>query len=193
MNPTLVAWHRYGKEHGETDGFRVNPPEVIDAHIRDRVERSRCTDENQWKWYQISEDLIVERMFLGEISHEPRRTIYYLPKRLWVIQEHFHAPSLGPEWPWYVHIGSTTYDEGLQAWVFKDLFADIIIQNDQKTHSVLDLDELAQAHEIGLVDDTELRAILHSTQELVDLLRKGEFPPAELRDRERVIKELGWE
>ena len=36
---TLVAWHRYGKEHGETDEFRVNPQYVIDASIRREILR----------------------------------------------------------------------------------------------------------------------------------------------------------
>jgi hypothetical protein len=36
---TLVAWHRYGKEHGETDEFRVNPQDVIDASIRREILR----------------------------------------------------------------------------------------------------------------------------------------------------------
>lgn len=193
MKSTLVAWHRYGKEHGETDEFRVNSQDVIDASIRRRIENAQQTDPALWKWFQVSDELIVERMFLGRESHEPRRTIYYLPKRLWVIQEHFHAPSLGPEWSWYVHIGSTLYDERYGAWIFKDLFADIICKDDQKTHSVLDLDDLATAHAIGLVDGEELQAILRSTQELVDLLRHGEFPPPELQNRREIIRELGWE
>ncbi len=38
---TLVVWRRLGKEHGEETGFRVNPPEVVEAHLREKTLRFR--------------------------------------------------------------------------------------------------------------------------------------------------------
>ena len=36
LHRTLVVWWRYGKDHSE-EGFRVNPPEVIAAHLDQKM------------------------------------------------------------------------------------------------------------------------------------------------------------
>ena len=141
-----------------------------------------------WKWFQVSDDLIIEQPFDGRLQSGPDSTIYYLPNRMWCIQENMH----GEDWTWYVHIGKTEYNSNHQAWVFKDLFVDVIIKSDMKTHTILDLDDLADVFEMGLVADSEVTEILRSTQELVDLIQKGGFPPRELDHRGELKLELGW-
>jgi len=80
------------------------------------------------------------------------------------------------EWPWYVHIGTTEYDADLACWVFTDYFVDVLVQADQTTHTVLDLDDLVKAGGLGLLDTDEMNAILLSTQALLDRIREGDFP-----------------
>ena len=96
-----------------------------------------------------------------------------------------------PEWKWYIHIGEIKYHTN-SSWIFTDLFCDIIVKNDNRTHSVLDLDELGHALELSLLTTAQLVQILADTQELINLVRSGNFPPKELRSRQEIIDKLGW-
>jgi hypothetical protein len=190
MKKTFIIWRRFGREHGEDQGFRINPPDVIQGHLRRNVDRARRTAEEDWRWYQVSDDLLVERP-LGGAGQSSGTRIYYLPKRNWVILEGASFSSL-PDWPWYIHIGRTEWNEELDAWVFTDLFADAIVQADGVTHSVLDLDDLASVTELDLIDAPTLTETLTNTQHLVDDIRRGRFPPDELTDRADILDELNW-
>ena len=122
----------------------------------------------------------------------PDTTIYYLPSRMWCVQENVRFPHLGEDWIWYVHIGRTEYISKLQAWVFRDLFVDVIVKADSMTYRILDLGDLADVYQMGLIGGSELVEILRKTQELIDLIEKGEFPPKELQNRKEVKSSLGW-
>jgi hypothetical protein len=185
-----VVWRRLGKEHGEGEGFRVNPPEVVSAHLGGKAARFLETPSEDWRWWRISDDLIVERPFPA-VGFCPETVIYYLPRRRWAVIEHASFPALGPDWPWYVHIGSTEYSPELACWVFTDLFCDVIVQDDLCTHTVLDLGDIGMAHGIGLISDEQLASVLDSTQELVDCVRAGSFPPSEMADRNALLAEMG--
>lgn len=189
MQKTLVAWHRFGKELDENN-FRCNPPELIEQYLHDKVAQFKKTPADKWMWFQVSDELIIEKTGKTHPGTNAATIIYYLPQHLCSIQENVHFSSLGPEWTWYIHLGSTTYHPDLDAWIFKDLFADILIQADNKTHSVLDLDDLAHVYELGLIDQTELSEILRRTQALVDLIRNGDFPPQELAGRAELLAQL---
>ena len=187
MRKTLVAWRRLGKEHGEEE-FKVNPPEVVAANLREKIASFRGTPAEDWRWYQFSDELIVERP--GGGNSGPETVIYYLPRRCWAIIEDARFKKLGREWTWYVHLGAMEYDPEYQAWIFTDYFCDVIVKRDLRTHSVLDLDDLGDALRLSLVDVFLAGRILASTQELVDLIRAGGFPPEELREREAIRAEL---
>ena len=189
MERTLVVWRRLGKEHGEGRGFKVNPPEVVAAHIQQKAAAFRETPDEGWRWWQISDELIVERPYPG-IGFGPKSFLYYLPRKKWAIIENACFPNLGEDWPWYVHIGSICHEETHGCWVFTDLFCDVIVQKDLRTHSVLDLNDLAMALDMGLIPNSQLAAALDSTQELVDIIRAGEFPPPELAERQALVAEL---
>ena len=180
MKRTMVVWRRLGKEHGEESGFKLNPPEVIAAHIRDKVTAFRQTPVHDWRWWQVSEAVIVEKP-PGKLGSGPNTAIYYLPRRNWVIVEDTDAARLGKWWTWYVHIGDIAYDPNDEIWIFTDLFCDVVIKEDKKTHIVLDLDELGRAFEMGLITGTQMTRTLADTQNLIDLVRSGGFPPMELR------------
>ena len=189
MKRTLVVWRRLGKEHGEGQGFRVNPSDVVSAHIQRKVTAFRETPDDTWRWWQVTDELIVERPFAAP-GFGPESLIYYLPQQNWAFVEHACFAGLGPEWPWYVHIGSTCWDQKHGCWVFTDLFCDVIVGQDLSTHSVLDLNDLARACDIGLVSGAQLTAALDSTQELVDRIRAGQFPPPELGQGRQLAGEL---
>ena len=189
LERTLVVWRRLGKEHGEGLGHQVNPPDVVSRHVADKVARACNQPDDDWRWWQISDDLIVERPLPG-IGYSPETAIYYLPRRKWAIIENMCLPRLGPDWPWYVHVGRTCWDDDHGCWVFTDLFCDVIVQADRRTHTVLDLDELANAFRLGLVSAAGMADVLDSTQELVDMIYAGECPPAELSRRDEWMVEL---
>ncbi len=190
MTQTLVAWHRLGKELGE-GGFQVNPPDLVESYLKEKVSKFRATDESDWRWFKISEDLIVEKPFEGQFGCGPETLCYYLLDRNCFIHENVCFPALGKDWPWYIDIGVTEFRTDLDAWIFKDWFVDITVKDDLSTHSILDLDELAEARRIGLVNNDEMDQILRSAQNVVDLIRSGQFPPEEIRDRKELRAKLG--
>lgn len=191
MDKTLIVWRRLGKEHGETSGFKLNPPDVVAAHLQSKIDLFKETPEYDWRWWQASPDLLIEKPFPSTACDESS-VIYYLPKRNWVIVENMNVPpELGDNWIWYVHLGSIQYDEAERHWVFTDLMVDIVIDSDRYTHSVLDLDDLAEVFQLGLVDSTQMAEVLRSTQEMVDLIRAGEFPPEEIRNCQDQVASLG--
>ena len=96
------------------------------------------------------------------------------------------------QWPWYVHMGRVEYSQKLNTWIFTDLFVDVLVQADNLTHTVVDLDDLGQATGIGLVSGHETKQILTNVQELINLILAGNFPPDELKNRRDLLQELHW-
>ncbi|MHC4479621.1 MAG: hypothetical protein ACYS1C_01420, partial [Planctomycetota bacterium] len=86
MERTLIVWRRLGKEHGEGGEFRVNPPDVVAAHIQQKVLAFRNTPEEAWRWWQVSDELIVEWPPLGK-GFGAKSLIHYLPALNWAIIE----------------------------------------------------------------------------------------------------------
>ncbi len=179
MKKTMVVWRRLGKEHGENAGYRVNPDEVVNQHLDTKLDSFRQTDETDWKWWHINENLLVETSEetndAGDVT-----TNYYLPHRNWLIVENFPYGGNHDGWKWYIHIGSTRYDDTRSCWIFTDWFSDVLVKPDNVSHTVLDLHDLARGFELGLIAKEEMTEILISTQTLVDSIRNGQFPPAEL-------------
>lgn len=181
MEKTLVVWRRFGKEHGEGRGFKINTQDIIDRHIEEKVNILSKTNENEWRWWKVSNKLIIEKVISNENS-DMQKVFYYLPHKNWIIVKNFHSNHLGGEWNWYIHIGDIDYSEKYNCWIFTDLFCDIIVQSDKKTHSILDLDELGNVFNMGLIDSKRMVKILNSTQELIDNIREGNFPPEEIQN-----------
>ena len=170
MEKTLVVWRRFGKEHGEGEGFRINPPSVVEAYIRTKLDSFRRTPDSHWAWWRLSGELLYEKPL--DISfYGPHTRIFYLPSKNWAILRDVAIRSLGPQWTWYVHIGDISFEPTYGAWIFTDYFVDVIVQSDGVTHSVLDLDDLALAAEIGLISTDQVTTTFRSTQELIDLIR----------------------
>ena len=86
----------------------------------------------------------------------------------------------------YIHSADIAYEQDYGCWVVTDLFSDVLVGKDNRTHTVLDLDDLAFAFELGLITKVKLTQILRATQGLIDLIREGNFPPAEVEECQRV-------
>jgi hypothetical protein len=185
IEKTLIVWRRTGKEHGE-DSFQVNAPDVVEAAMRRKVEQLRNTADTDWGWWQLNDDVLVE--IPGKTEHyKPTTRIYYLPKRhIVAISDmrfggHRRGPrAWEPELFFYVHIGDIDYDPSLEAWVFSDLFADVLASRDGLIYRVKDLDDLAEVMLLGLIDQEKAAFILRQTQMLVGAMSENEFPYPEL-------------
>ncbi len=179
MKKTMIVWRRLGKEHGENAGYRVNPDEVVSRHLDDKLDGFRKTHETDWKWWQVNENLLVETS--EEINEVGDKTVnYYMPRNNWLIVKNVPYGMNHGGWKWYIHIGSMRHDEERSCWVFTDWFSDVLVKPDNVSHTVLDLNDLARGFELGLITRDEMTEILISTQALVDSIRDGRFPPAEL-------------
>ncbi len=75
---------------------------------------------------------------------------------------------------YYCDIIETQYDSSENALIVIDLLADVIIYPDFSFH-VLDLDELAQAQEQGLIDITQMRNSLYKLNRLLTAIQGGHF------------------
>ena len=103
-----------------------------------------------------------------------------MPKRHLIIVENATIAHLGPDWTWYIHIGDTAWDNALNCWVFTDLFIDVLLHRDCHTHTLVDMDDLAQAIDIGLAPPEQVARILRHTQTLIKTIQSGNFPPPEI-------------
>lgn len=66
----------------------------------------------------------------------------------------------------YCDIIEVNYDPATDTYVFVDLLADVIIENDGRVR-VLDLDELAQANEEGIITTAQLNKSLYRLDKLL--------------------------
>jgi hypothetical protein len=187
---TLIVWWRFGKEHSE-DNFRLNLPEVIDAHLQRKVARFSQVPEQSWRWWQVNDDLIVERWDDAPAQALDTR-IYYLLKRGITVIENIHLAAPDDNWKWYVQVCDFQFRQELSCWVMKDLFCDICVEADNRSYHLFDLPELAQALDLGLVSKSETRDILQKVDWVVNQIAKGCFPFPEIVEGQAACKQLGW-
>ena len=185
---TLIVWRRTGKEDREDETFKVNPPEVVRQSLIDKRDKFSQTSDDNWTWWYFNDELIVERNRPG---NDPNVLYYHLPKRQWIIVENATIAHLGPDWTWYVHIGDTAWDDDLDCWVFTDLFIDVLVHRDCRTHTIVDMDDLAQAIDVGLAPPKQVAHILRHTQILIETIQSGNFPPPEILPCREILRQQG--
>jgi hypothetical protein len=188
---TMVVWQRFGKEHGESQGFRVNSPKVITNHLRQKRLRFLQTPEKDWRWWQVDEYLVIERWDNGLPMAGPDTRIYYLLDRGLAVIENIHLQD--PGWKWYIHIASFRHDSALDAWIMKDLFCDVLVERDRCSYQLIDLDDLGLAIEMGLVTSAETSDILKRTDWMLRQIYNGNFPLPEVTYAQQACKKLGWD
>jgi hypothetical protein len=186
----IVVWWRFGKEHSEED-FRVNTPEVVAAHLDEKVARSRLTPGDAWLWWQEG-SLLVEKPAPDSWLYRPDTVIYYLVERGLCVIENIHVRDWGDEWRWYVHIADIFYDGDRDAWVMKDLFCDVIVHEDRQRYRVLDLRDLGNALDLRLISPQEASDILRTTESVLRSIERGEFPFPEMERGADICRSLGW-
>ncbi|RPI28655.1 MAG: hypothetical protein EHM70_16500 [Chloroflexota bacterium] len=188
---TLIVWWHFGKEHGD-ENFQVNPPETIAAHIGRKVARFREQTEDDWRWWQVDENLIVERWDTSPEQSGPDTRIYYLLNCGISVIENIHLPAPDDNWKWLIRISDYEYNPGLECWMMKDLFCDVVVERDNRTYHMFDLPDLAQALDVGLISAVDTRNILHRVDWLVNSISRGEFPFSEVEKAQAACQKLGW-
>lgn len=191
LERTMVIWWRFGKEHGEEE-FQANPKDIIDAHLDDKVTRFGTTPESQWRWWTVNRELIVERPGPNKYGFGPDTRIFYLPSTGMTIIEDIDFAHLRDQWKWYIHIADIYYDPKRNCWINKDLFCDILVAPDGRTHQILDLDDLGVALTKDIVTSREVSDILHRTDLAIDLISLGGLPLPEMGPGHIAFDQLGW-
>lgn len=120
-----------------------------------------------------SEDKIVTRW---QTLH-PRKDMdhgysLYLPKEGIKVSKFYRADN--SLLYWYCDIVDYEFDEKAGSCTTTDLIADVIVMPDGFV-KVLDLDELAEASKIGLIDSFLLQKALHRTNTLLNIIYRNEF------------------
>lgn len=189
--PTLLIWHRFGKEHAETE-FRINPPEIIAQHLHNRAALFRGrTNPDDWRWFQVDDALIVERPSPDPVLFGPETRIFYLLKEGLAVLEDIR-PHRTDRWRWYIHLADFAFHTELDCWVMKDLFVDVVIAPDACLHQVDDLNDLALALEMGLITPAKAAEVLRRTDGLINGIVKGAFPFEEVLRGREACRALGW-
>lgn len=75
---------------------------------------------------------------------------------------------------WYCDIVEHIYDEASDTYIFTDLLADVIVYPDGFV-KVVDLDELADAVESGIITQAQLNRSLRTLNNLLTRIYQGEF------------------
>ena len=75
---------------------------------------------------------------------------------------------------WYCDIICHTYDPETETYVFTDLLADVIVYPDGFVR-VVDLDELAEALEKGLITQAQMSACLRQLNNLITIIYRDKF------------------
>jgi hypothetical protein len=176
MQRVNIVWRRLGKEHGEKQGLRLNGEDVVQEHIRTKLQQQRAHSDVDWRWWRIGEDILAERPLPG-YGYGTNTTIYYLPSQDLCVVENIALPGKAAQYPYYIHIGETKYDATLDCWIFTDWFVDVLVAEDRRRFTVWDLDDFAEAFEKGLISGDNTRRILRSTAQAVCMVEEGRFPP----------------
>jgi len=194
MNKTLVVWWRYGKEHDPGGGtFRVNPPGMVSAHIDQKVTAARSTAEADWRWWQVDDELLIERVDPSGYNYGPDTRVYYLPKRSLGVIENLRRPPPHERWSWGIHVADTFWDTARECWIMQDLFADVLVEASGRVCRVEDLDEVGLALDLGLLTSEQTSTVLRTTNAALRAIEAGEFPFPEIVQARAACRELGWD
>ncbi len=187
LEKTLIIWWRYGKEHGD-DELRLNPPEVVRAHWLRKINRFCDTPEAAWRWYKAGEDLIVERWD----ENGPDTRIYYLLDRGLLVIENIHLPAPDDNWKWLINVCDYIYETDLGVWLMKGLFLKVCVEADNRTYHLVDLPDVAQALDAGLITCDDSRNLLQRVDRVVNQVAHGRFPYPEIETAQAACHALGW-
>ena len=142
---------------------RYIPYEVVDISSDELLYRSEKLLVTKWKTIKPRAD------FYGGISFTFLDRGYKLGR--------FYDEK-GKFLYWYCDIIEVVYDQPSDTYTMNDLLADIKIMKNGEVR-LLDVDELAQALEGGLISREQVCKALKTLDGLLKLIYGGKFPPAE--------------
>jgi hypothetical protein len=193
MNKTLVVWWRYGKEHDPAgEEFRVNPPGVIARHLDEKIAAARRWPAADWRWWQVDDELLVERVDPSGHNYGPDTRVYYLPRRGLGVIEKPHRRPPDERWTWFIHVADTFWDARRECWIMQDLFADVLVDSGGRACRVIDLDEVATALDLGLLTPSHASTVLRTTDAALRAIESGDFPFPEIVRGRAACQQLGW-
>jgi len=142
---------------------RVIPEEVVDISDDEIIYRDDRVLATKWKAIKPRPDLF------GGIS------VTYL-KEGYKISRFFD--EAGKFLYWYCDFLEVDYDIKNDKYLLTDLLVDIKVMPEGEVR-ILDITEFAQALEQGLITTAQAGKALRAMDLLLDMIRRGEFPPAE--------------
>jgi hypothetical protein len=191
FSKTLIVWWRFGKEH-ERDEFKINSSDVVEAHLRSKANRFRGASMDPGRWWQVDKDLIIEHPSPGGQLFGEDSRIYYLLNRGLTVIENVRLPSPDDNWTWFIRICDFSFDQELDCWLMKDLFCDIVVENDNRTYHLFDLPDMAQALDVGLITPAESGEILNRIDLVVHSISAGDFPFDDILLARAAADRMGW-
>lgn len=138
---------------------RLIPPECINLSDDCIIDRSDNKIITKWKTIRPKSD------FSHGIS-------YYCLNEGWKISKFFKEDNSTAYI--YCDIIDTSYEETTDTFIFTDLLADVIIENDGQVR-VVDLNELADACESGIISNKMLVTALYRLNALLSIIYNGKF------------------
>lgn len=138
---------------------RLIPPENVHLKHDKIVHRTDDCIITQWETIRPKE----------EFSHG---ISYYVIDKGWKISK-FYKPN-GELAYIYCDIIDTLYQKEIDTYIFTDLLADVIIENNGRI-KVVDLDELADACSDGIITNNMLVISLHRLNDLLTIIYDGTF------------------
>ncbi len=120
-----------------------------------------------------------ELMITEWLPIHPRNDIYFgksytFFKKGWKISKFYDRDNNFLYWYCDIIEPKIENDE----YILIDLLVDVVVYPDGN-YKILDLDELDEAVSKGLIDENKKQEALMKMNELVDLIKNGEFPPKE--------------
>lgn len=129
----------------------------------------------------LKDDRILRRdsevIVTGWNTLKPKKTLHhgyscYFPERGYKVSKFYdHDGNLIS---WYCDIISHTYDAATDTYVFTDLLVDVIVYPDGFVR-VVDLDEMADALQDGLMSPEQLQKALRHLDKLLGVIYSGHF------------------
>ncbi|AEV67386.1 DUF402 domain-containing protein [Acetivibrio clariflavus] len=141
---------------------RYIPFETVDISGDELISRSDDLIVTRWKPIKSRSDIS------GGISYTFLKEGYKVSK--------FLGPS-GEFKYWYCDLINVDYDEKLDKYVLTDLLVDVKIMPDGSV-MVLDVDEVAEAMEKGLITKEEACTALRTLAKVLEMAYNGNFPPS---------------
>lgn len=140
---------------------------------RKRMIPEECIELKDDEILRLDKELMVThwKSLKPRVEFSEGFSCYFLEKGIKVSKRIKKDGSL---YYWYCDIIKTDFKKEINAYVFTDLLADVIIMPDGMVQ-VVDLDELAVADKEGLITREELQMSLLQLNDLLEIIYSGRF------------------